>query len=582
MKKALLNGLSLMLISALLCPILGVVSHAVTDEPLTVNVIADAHFRPLSAVPDVSTVQSMPESEMYSHALYNAQLYAESEAILAKFLENAANSSSSVILIAGDVVDGAQKAYHIEFAQRLAAFENVTGKRVFVINGNNDIRLGDPSCASNTDYAEIYADFGYNEALNRDPSSLSYTVDLDENYRLLAIDACKYGESPGVISPAVLQWIRDQAQTAKADNKHLVAMMHHALLRHYGGFGDILLDKALNDDRVDNADEVWEEFADLGIQYIFTGHMHGNSISKDVSENGNEVYDIETNSLVNYPCSWRTVIFSDENIDIKTQTIGSIDLSKLPAGYTPQQLDLIQNNFRQYAYGYIAVSAKYMLKQYLVYPQNTINRIGLDSESELAKLLMEMLPDVYDCFSMPLYMTTETNGASIEEIAASGGYTLPASSYKNFFEVLNVIVGEYTCGDADMPGTSLEVRLLLDCIKAVLVYALGNNAQMITTEVVKEIIALTGIRMPAAEQNSGLSSLVFRQNLVNRVIKSLAIPFMEGVTMDAFPPGDVNVTLPAYTDMLSQTPQGFFEMLFEIIKEYFDKFWKMVTVFISA
>ncbi len=578
MKKALLNGLSLLLISALLCPILGVVSYAVTDEPLTINVIADAHFRPLSAVPDVSTVQSMPESELYSHALYNGQLYAESEAILAKFLENAANSSSSVILIAGDVVDGAQKASHIEFAQRLAAFENATGKKVFVINGNNDIRLGDPSCASNTDYAEIYADFGYNEALNRDPSSLSYTVDLDEHYRLLAIDACKYGESPGVISPAVLQWIRDQAQTAKADNKHLVAMMHHALLRHYGGFGDILLDKALNDDRIDNADAVWEEFADLGIQYIFTGHMHGNSISKDVSKNGNEVYDIETNSLVNYPCSWRTVIFSDENVDIKTQTIGNIDTGKLQSGYTPQQLDLIQNNFRQYAYGYIAVSAKYMLKQYLVYPQN----IGLDSESELGKLLMKMLPDVYDCFSMPLYKTAETNGASIEEIAASGGYTLPASGYNNFFEVLNVIVGEYTCGDADLPGDSLEVRLLLDCIKAVMVYALGNNAKLITPEVIKEIIALTGIDLGTNEQKSTLGSLVFRQNLVNRLIKSLAIPFMEGVTKDAFSPGDVNVTLPAYTDTLSQNPLSFFDRLFEFVLEYFEKFWKMVTVFFAA
>jgi 3',5'-cyclic AMP phosphodiesterase CpdA len=210
-KKTLLSAVSSVLICALLssCPVLSSVAKA--EEALSIHVIADAHFRPLSAVPDVSTVQSMPESALYSHAQYNGQLYAESEAILAKFLENAANSSSSVVLIAGDTVDGAQKASHIEFAQRLADFENSTGKRVFVINGNNDISLNNPSCASNIDYAEIYARFGYDEALSRDPSSLSYTVDLDSNYRLLAIDACIYGESPGVVSPALLQWIREQA-----------------------------------------------------------------------------------------------------------------------------------------------------------------------------------------------------------------------------------------------------------------------------------------------------------------------------------------------------------------------------------
>ena len=299
MKKVPHKGLSFVLIVALLCSGLGISSLARTAQPLSVHVITDVHFNPLSFIPDVSTVNSMPESELYPHARYNAQLYAESEAILAEFFKAAALSNTSTVLIPGDVVDGARKASHIEFAQRLAAFEAATDKRVFVINGNNDIRLNDPNCTSNTDYAAIYADFGYNEALNRDPSSLSYTVDLDENYRLLAIDSCKYGESPGIITPAVLQWIREQAQGAKQDGKYLVAMMHHALLRHYGGFGDILLDRALNDDRVDNAEEVWEEFADLGIHTIFTGHMHGNSITKGVSKKGSQIFDIETNALVN-------------------------------------------------------------------------------------------------------------------------------------------------------------------------------------------------------------------------------------------------------------------------------------------
>jgi hypothetical protein len=579
MRKNLQRIVSFTVIFALLCSCLGLAAFAKSEEPLCINVVTDTHFRPLSVVPDVSTVQSMPKSALYAHAGFNAQLYAESNAIMNEFLKKAASSNSTIILIPGDLVDGALKVAHIELAQKLKAFEQSTGKRVFVINGNNDITLNNPSCASNTDFAEIYADFGYNESLSRDPSSLSYSVDLDSNYRLLAIDSCYYGQSNGNINPGVLKWIEEQAQLAKTDHKHLIAMMHHALLRHFGGFGDVLLDPAL-DDRADNAGQVWEEFADLGIQYIFTGHMHANSITKDVSKKGNAIYDIETNCLVTYPCSYRTVTFSSDSVDIKTNTITSIDTRDLPNGYTPQQLVLIESDFRQYAYGYIPVSAQFMLKTYFVYPQNAINRAGLAPDSELAKLLMVLLPDVYTCFSMPLYKTADTNGNSIEEIAALGGYTLPASSYSSFFDVLQVIIGNYTCGDANMPGSSVEVRLLLDSIKAVLVYSLGNNAQLITPDVVKQFADLTGIQFTDKEVTAGLSSLLFRQSLANRFVKSLAEPFLEGVTKDAFPPGDVNVTLPPYA-VVSQTAQSIFVTFFEMFQSIFEKFMKVITVFVS-
>lgn len=579
MKRPWRRCLSCVLALCVLLPPAALTASAASAEPLVVNVITDVHFRPLWAVPDVGAIVNMPGSELYAHAAYNAQLYPESEAVLAEFFKGAAASASSAVLVAGDMVDGANRAYHSAFAQRLAAFENSTGKRVFVINGNNDISPGSPGCASPEDFAAIYADFGFNEALSRDPSSLSYSVDLDGGYRLLAIDSCKYGESSGALTPAVLQWIRGQAQDAGRDGKHLVAMMHHALLRHYGGFGDLVLDRALDDDRIDNADAVWEELADLGIQIIFTGHMHANSITKDTSAKGNELYDIETNALTTYPCSWRTVTFGQEGVGVTTRTVGSVDPANLPAGYNAAQLALLESGFPRYAYGYIAASAQYMLKVNLLYPQNALNRFGIDAQSDLGKLLLAVLPDAYGCFCMPLYATPQTQGASIEEIAALGGYALPASGYAGFFEVLNVIIGNYTCGDADMPGDAPEVRLLLDCIKAVMVYALGRNADKITPESLKEFSALTGIRFTEAETQAGLASLLFRRNLVNRTVRSLALPFLEGVTKDAFAPADVNVGLPPYGEI--QNRFGFFDRLLETLRAYFDKLMKMFSFFID-
>ena len=41
-------------------------------------------------------------------------------------------------------------------------------------------------------FASIYAQFGYNEASERDPYSLSYTYDLSPSMRLLMLDTCQY------------------------------------------------------------------------------------------------------------------------------------------------------------------------------------------------------------------------------------------------------------------------------------------------------------------------------------------------------------------------------------------------------
>ena len=45
---------------------------------------------------------------------------------------------------------------------------------------------------SANEFAEIYNDFGYDEALSRDPASLSYTYDLGPDMRLLMLDSCQY------------------------------------------------------------------------------------------------------------------------------------------------------------------------------------------------------------------------------------------------------------------------------------------------------------------------------------------------------------------------------------------------------
>ena len=77
------------------------------------------------------------------------------------------------------------------------------GIQVVVIPGNHDINNRNAAsfdgrsrqmaeAVSANEFAEIYNDFGYDEALSRDPASLSYTYDLGPDMRLLMLDSCQY------------------------------------------------------------------------------------------------------------------------------------------------------------------------------------------------------------------------------------------------------------------------------------------------------------------------------------------------------------------------------------------------------
>lgn len=102
------------------------------------------------------------------------------------------------------------------------------GVQVVVIPGNHDInnknaasfdgRSRQPAQIITADeFAKIYNDFGYEEALDRDPASLSYTYDLGPDMRLLMLDSCQYSpvnKVGGMIKTETYDWIDNQLEKA--------------------------------------------------------------------------------------------------------------------------------------------------------------------------------------------------------------------------------------------------------------------------------------------------------------------------------------------------------------------------------
>lgn len=257
---------------------------------------------------------------------------AETGAIIdAGFRKLAADADTEVILIPGDMVYRAEKASHIGFIQKLNALK-AQGKRIYVITARHDCEeaargfVGDEEIpVESTTRAELrtlYADFGFTEAISEHADSMSYVVQLTEGIRLLALN-CD-GDLKGFkgLWDDQMAWALAEIQKAHESGNYIFAMTHYPLLP-----GSPIM-QMVGDAKLTDWEKRANEFADAGLDLIFTGHMHMQSLTQYTTENGNTITDICTGSFVGCPCAYRKVTFSDTCIQIDSFTIEDFDWDK--------------------------------------------------------------------------------------------------------------------------------------------------------------------------------------------------------------------------------------------------------------
>ncbi len=267
-------------------------------------------------------------------------------------LEEAKANNSAYVLIPGDITKDGEYLSHVDIAEKFRAFEEETGISVFVVPGNHDINnsnatdyTGEKAAKARIttpeEFSDIYADFGYDEALSRyQPEgdgayagSLSYSALLEGGYLLLAVDSCMYSEDNGAegnehvtdgrIGDGLMQWIIEQCDYAKENNLKIVAMQHHNIVPHTD-----IEEATLFAFVVEDWQRICDFYADNGIHYVFTGHLHAQDIASYVSDNGETVTDILTSTLTGFPNKMRTAVFtyndSSFDCDIETHEIDEI------------------------------------------------------------------------------------------------------------------------------------------------------------------------------------------------------------------------------------------------------------------
>lgn len=326
-KNAVLKILSIILAFALIAACIPLSVSANASE-IRFGVISDIHY----IAPSLKNL----ESEVWQDFVHNKyKEYNEVDSLVDNALDgvlrNAVEGGENYVIIPGDLTKDGELESHKALAKKFEAFEKETGIQVLVTPGNHDINnsngvtfengIKEPTEKTSPEqFREIYDNFGFDLADSffvpeegKKGGMLSYAATLG-NYRFISIDSCIYSndngaendehETAGQLADGLMDWIKEECAKAEENGLTVIGMQHHNLVPHTSIEEATLFAFVINDWL-----EVADAYADAGMHYVFTGHLHSNDVAKHVSDNGEAVYDILTPSLTGFPNYYKIVDF---------------------------------------------------------------------------------------------------------------------------------------------------------------------------------------------------------------------------------------------------------------------------------
>lgn len=449
MKKVLSIILSVIMTSSVLC--VGVCAEEKND--LSFAVASDLHY----SAPE-EELEKTNDDPIFWHATRRCEMENETGLIIDEFLNQCAESDDvEYVLISGDLANRGRSRPedHLVIAQKLRDFEKKSGKEVYVINGNHD--ASNDQATTLARFKEIYAEFGYDHALATRADDCSYTADLGEKYRLIALDSNHETKSTedGMTADR-LKWVKEQAELAKEDGRYPIVMMHHNLLDH------LPIQRVLSRNFIVKFHFTTAElFADWGIKTVFTGHEHCSDATVYTSALGNKLYDFATTSLAMYPLEYRVVKYNDNEIKYETRSVDKIDYDALTAttkGYTDEQIAAMRADLRAFSKGYLKAGVQYRLELSL-----SPEKMGIDEGSAYSKPIIYAVDKLISLLRMPL-----CGENSLQSIAKEYGIEIPDSDYKTGWDLATDLVAWHYSGGEHFDTDSVEVTTLLRAVATIL------------------------------------------------------------------------------------------------------------------
>lgn len=199
----------------------------------------------------------------------------------------------------------------------------------------------------NTDIAEkkTVSDFDYGDITYIANTNGFSIVAMDEELSgpADAVDPAGYAGNHvgGLLYETTKAFLTQYKADGKFGTNTILGIAHHNIVPHFDSEGQLLKDFTIYS---------WEEtadfLADMGMNYVFTGHMHSNDIATRTSFNGNLITDTETASVTGYKGGARFITLQWGKADSadaqkyfsRIELIKNIDFSKIyNEGYITQE-----------------------------------------------------------------------------------------------------------------------------------------------------------------------------------------------------------------------------------------------------
>lgn len=562
MKKFLSVALSVIL----LLTSVSVIGSAVEQESdLKFAVASDLHYN----VPEEElTASGEIDDEIYWYANRRAAMENESGFIIDEFLNQCAeNDDVDFVLISGDIVDNGRAIAqeHTDVAAKFAAFEEKTGKQIYVTVGNHD--AGFNSETTPEKFKEIYHDYGYDQALTISDDDCSYTANLGEKYRLISLDSCNHDASTeDGMTAAKMDWVRKQAQQAKKDGRYPILMMHHNLLDHMP-MQSLFSQNFIVKFHLSTADL----FANWGIKLVFTGHEHCSDASTYTSSLGNKIYDFATTSLTMYPLQYRTFTISEDEISYEAQTVDKIDTDALSAtigGYSQEQLDLMNAGLNNYAKGFLKAGVQWRLTRSL-----KMEQMGIEEDSIFYNLVNTAVGGLRKILEEPLY-----GEGGIQELAAEYNLEIPDSSYETGWDVATELVAAHYAGEESFDFNTTEVTIFLRLVALVLRDDLATVADDVFFEAANKVFANFGTDEFITDITKLATKVLGAVTPAEYLLLAIASPIIYRFAVDDDGVNDNNGVIEGYG---TTTAKGNSSNIFDKIIDFICTIIKYVSMFFT-
>ena len=284
---------------------------ACAQESRTIVVATDMHF-----ISPALTDHGAYFTDMVSNSDGKLVMYCDE--LIEAFIDQVIDTHPNCVILSGDVTFNGAKKSHEDLAERLRRIRKA-GIPVYVIPGNHDIQSGAAASfhgdsytrvesVTQKEFESIYRDFGFAQAVSRDPYSLSYIAEPFPGLRVLMLDT-NVPSATGAVTGSTLVWLKDALAKAQADGAKIVAVTHHNLYAHSS-----LLSKGFV---ISNADALLRLYKQYGVSINFSGHMH---MQHTMHTDDGGIPEIASSSLAVAPCQYGVITIAGDHAQYRTES----------------------------------------------------------------------------------------------------------------------------------------------------------------------------------------------------------------------------------------------------------------------